>query len=76
MLSGELATYLGGRYVEFVIYPFSYTEFLELYHSVCLEKSEQQAFQKYMLAGGMPYLANLYYEEASQQYLQDLFNSV
>lgn len=77
MLSGELATYLGGRYVEFVIYPFSYTEFLELYHSVCPEKSEQQAFQKYMLAGGMPYLANLYYEEeASQQYLQDLFNSV
>lgn len=31
LLSGELATYLGGRYVEFVIYPFSYTEFLELY---------------------------------------------
>ena len=23
LLSGELATYLGGRYVEFVIYPFS-----------------------------------------------------
>ena len=24
LLSGELATYLGGRYVEFVIYPFSF----------------------------------------------------
>ena len=34
LLSGELATYLGGRYVEFVIYPFSFSEFLELYHSV------------------------------------------
>ena len=28
MLSGELATLLAGRYVEFAIYPFSYTEFL------------------------------------------------
>lgn len=77
LLSGELATYLGGRYVEFVIYPFSYTEFLELYHTVCPEISEQQAFQKYMLTGGMPYLSNLRYEEEpSQQYLADLFNSV
>lgn len=77
LLSGELATYLGGRYVEFVIYPFSYTEFLELYHVVCPEMSEQQAFQKYMLFGGMPYLSNLRYEEEpSGQYLEDLFNSV
>ncbi len=30
LLSGELATYLAGRYVEFIIYPFSFTEFLEL----------------------------------------------
>ena len=28
LLSGELATCLGGRYVEFVIYPFSFAEFL------------------------------------------------
>ena len=77
LLSGELATYLGGRYVEFVIYPFSYTEFLELYHTVCPEISEHQAFQKYMLSGGMPYLSNLRYEEEpSRQYLADLFNSV
>lgn len=34
LFSGELATYLAGRYVEFVIYPFSFSEFIELYHSV------------------------------------------
>lgn len=34
LLSGELATYLGGRYVEFVIYPFSFGEFMELYRSI------------------------------------------
>ena len=26
LLSGELATYLGGRYVEFVVFPFSFEE--------------------------------------------------
>ncbi|MDO5114550.1 MAG: ATP-binding protein [Synergistaceae bacterium] len=77
LLSGELATYLGGRYVEFVIYPFSFTEFSELYHRVSPEATAQQRFQKYLLAGGMPYLGNLRYEEeASKQYLTDLFNSV
>ena len=77
LLSGELATYLGGRYVEFVIYPFSFGEFLELYHTIDPGSTIQQCFQKYLLAGGMPYLANLYYEEGpSRQYLTDLFNSV
>ncbi len=77
LLSGELATYLGGRYVEFIIYPFSFKEFLELYHTVEPDSSINQAFQKYLLCGGMPYLANLRYEEEpSIQYLTDLFNSV
>lgn len=77
LLSGELATYLGGRYVEFVIYPFSFAEFLQLYQAIAPQDTPQQCFQKYLLSGGMPYLANLkYVEEPSRQYLQDLFNSV
>lgn len=77
LLSGELATYLGGRYVEFVIYPFSFGEFMELYRSVNPDASNQQCFQEYLLVGGMPYLANLCYVDApSKQYLHDLFNSV
>jgi predicted AAA+ superfamily ATPase len=77
LLSGELATYLGGRYVEFVIYPFSFSEFLELYHTVDPNATIPQSFQKYLLSGGMPYLANLgYAEEPSRQYLTDVFNSV
>ncbi len=77
LLSGELATYLGGRYVEFIIYPFSFTEFLELYHTIDINASIQQCFQKYLLSGGMPYLSNIRYEqEATKQYLIDLFNSV
>ena len=77
LLSGELATYLGGRYVEFVIYPFSFAEVMELYRPVVSDESVQKVFQKYLLFGGMPYLANLgYADEPSRQYLHDLFNSV
>ena len=77
LLSGELATYLGGRYVEFVIYPFSFAEFLDLYRPIAPQATMQQCFQKYLLSGGMPYLANLQYaEEPSRQYLTDVFNSV
>jgi len=77
LLSGELATYLAGRYVEFVIYPFSFGEFLELYTSILPQIQMQEAFTKYLTLGGMPYLGNLRYDETpSQIYLQDLFNSV
>ena len=77
LLSGELATYLAGRYVEFVIYPFSFAEFIELYHTVCPDADIRQCFNKYLTAGGMPYLSNLRYDDAaSRQYLRDLSNSV
>ena len=77
LLSGELATYLGGRYVEFVIYPFSFSEFMELYKTIAPEEPIQKCFQKYMITGGMPYLANIMYSLVpARQYLKDLFNSV
>ena len=77
LLSGELATYLAGRYVEFVIYPFSFQEFIELYHTIYPEEANRQCFHKYLMFGGMPYLANLRYDNnANQQFLRDLFNSV
>ena len=39
MLSGELATYLSGRYIEFKIYSLSYLEFLEFHGLTDNEKS-------------------------------------
>ncbi|MEI3503993.1 MAG: ATP-binding protein [Anaerovoracaceae bacterium] len=63
--------------MEFVIYPFSFSEFTELYHQTAPETSVPQCFQKSLLCGGMPYLSNIRYEEQpSRQYLTDLFNSV
>ena len=77
LLSGELATYLAGRYVEFVVYPFSFREFTELYRTIEPGADTRACFSRYLLSGGMPYLSNLRYEEnASRQYLRDLFNSV
>lgn len=77
LLSGELATYLAGRYVEFVVYPFSFEEFSELYHTVFPGADSREMFTRYLSEGGMPYLSNLRYaEQPSRQYLQDLYNSV
>ncbi len=77
LLSGELATYLAGRYVEFKIYPFSFEEFRNLYKSTDTDATDRQCFQKYLIYGGMPYLGNLKYEaEPSRQYLTDIFNSI
>lgn len=77
LLSGELATVLGGRYVEFTIYPFSYAEFLDLYRTNEPAATDAEVFQKYLITGGMPYLANLRYApEPSKQYLNDIYNSV
>lgn len=77
LLSGELATYLAGRSVEFVIYPFSFGEFSELYHTIFPDADSRTMFTRYLTDGGMPYLSNLRYaEQPSRQYLQDLYNSV
>ncbi|EHQ87850.1 ATP-binding protein [Desulfosporosinus youngiae] len=77
LLSGELATYLAGRYVEFIIYPFSFGELIELYQTIFPKTSRNDIFSKYLTIGGMPYLSNLRYaDQPSQQYLQDLYNSV
>ncbi len=73
MLSGELATYLGGRYVEFKIYPFSFAEVLE----AVPEQSEAEVFQTYLTRGGMPFLYQFPFDdESSKQYLRDIYDSI
>ena len=77
LLSGELSTYLAGRYVEFVIYPFSFKEFLDTLKSIQQSISIREAFQKYIKFGGMPFLYNLVFEEEpSLQYLNDIYLSI
>lgn len=77
LLSGELATYLAGRYVEFVIYPFSFAEFLEMNHQKNSQIDKSACFTAFLKTGGMPFLANFLGDDsAKNQYLMDIYNSV
>jgi len=72
LLSGELATYLGGRYVEFPIFPLSFKEVLPI-----LKSSKEEAFQTYLRRGGMPFLYQVTMnEESVAKYLEDIFASI
>lgn len=73
LLSGELATYLSGRYVEIEVYSLSYPEFL-IFHK--LENSEDSLL-KYVKYGGLPYLIHLdLSDEVVYDYLRSISNTI
>ncbi|MCC7553835.1 MAG: ATP-binding protein [Methanobacteriaceae archaeon] len=70
LLSGELATYLTGRFVEIKIYPFSFLEILKNKNY-----NKKELFKEYLKYGGMPH--TLRFKETEKiQYLTDLYNSI
>jgi len=71
LLSGELATYLTGRYFEVKMYPFSYKEFLD-FKGV---NSSDAMFKEYVEYGGLPQIFNLRKEDKLKN-LNDIFNSI
>lgn len=76
MLSGELATYLAGRYVEIRIYPFSFEEVLALMAERGTSMSQAEAFRLYLVRGGFPFLYNYPFSDAdANQYINDIFDS-
>ena len=73
MLSGELATYLAGRYMEFSVHSLSYQEFL-YFHRL---KPNNESLLKYMRIGGMPYLIHFNgNEQLSFEYLRNLYSTI
>ena len=73
LLSGELATYLSGRYIEFKIYPFSFNEVLD----ITTDKNPSEVFLTYLVRGGMPFLYQFPLDEKSAaQYLNDIYDSI
>ncbi|MCB2147449.1 MAG: ATP-binding protein [Deltaproteobacteria bacterium] len=60
LLSGELATYLSGRYIEIKVYGLTYGEFLT-FHG--LERSREN-LEAYLKFGGLPYLRHLALDDA------------
>lgn len=73
MLSGELATTLSGRYIEFKIHSLSYLEFLD-FHSLT---RGNESLIKYLTFGGMPYLANIGLEDNLPfEYLKNVYSTI
>ncbi len=73
MLSGELATFLSGRYIEFKIYSLSYGEFLS-FHNL---NDSAESYELYARYGGLPYLRNLELrEEVVSEYLKSIYSTI
>lgn len=73
LLSGELATQLGGRFIQIRIHALSYPEFLQ-FHKL---QESADAFLLYIRWGGMPHLINLRKDDAVvYEYLRNMHNSI
>lgn len=73
LLSGELATYLSGRYIELKIYSLSFSEFLD-FHKL---DNNQESLIKFFKYGGLPYLINLKLEEHIVfDYLKNIYAAI
>ena len=72
MLSGELATLLSGRYIEFEFFPFSFSE----YTGILKKENTRQHFIEYMESGGLPELFNLPNDEIRRNYVSALKDTV
>ena len=76
LLSGEFSTYLTGRFVEIKLLPLSFAEFLE-FHELGNNLSLEDKFQKYLIFGGMPILAQYKMDEINSfQALEGIISSI
>jgi predicted AAA+ superfamily ATPase len=73
LLSGELSTYLSGRYMELTIHTLSYGEYLDFHQ---LQESEK-SFLQYLRYGGLPFLINLQLkDEIVFDYLKNIYAAI
>lgn len=73
LLSGELATFLSGRYIEIKVFGLSYAEFL-MFNKI---SDSVESFQEYLKFGGLPYLINLSNEiSVAYEYLTSIYNTI
>ena len=72
MLSGELATYLTGRYIQIHVMTLSFKEYLSYYGN----SNELKKYNEYSMYGGFPYLINLDDSNQKLEYLDSIYNTV
>jgi predicted AAA+ superfamily ATPase len=78
LLSGELATYLAGRYVELPVYPLSFAEYAGYRTDLGDADADDRMFADYMRYGGMPglFAAGLPDEAKAGEVLDGVYQSV
>ncbi len=72
LLSGELATLLSGRYIEFEIFPFDLVEYAK-YKNLAINK---KTFLQYIQGSGLPEMLNFEKEELKRHYVESLLNTI
>lgn len=73
MLSGELATFLSGRYLVFNIHSLSYQEFLQ-FHQL---ENKFESLILYLRYGGMPFLSNIgLQDDLPYEYLRNVYSTI
>ena len=72
LLSGELATFLSGRYVEFKMFPLSFKE----YADYCRQEGDEKLYLKYVNNSSMPYALKLDNQDEVDKYLDSIYNTI
>ena len=73
LLSGDIAGYLSGRYIEIQVFSLSYIEFLEFQEL----ESNSKNLDLYLKYGGLPYLKHLKLEdEIVFEYLKNIYSTI
>lgn len=73
IISSELSTYLGGRYIENFIAPLDFKEFLQFSGF----KASHESLETYIRYGGLPFIHNMpLNDEVVFTYAKNIFNSI
>ena len=77
LLSGELATYLAGRYIQIFVYPFGFQEYIQAKKELGENKNNDDHFANFLIEGGMPFVVSQELPDFTKEsYLKDIYNSV
>lgn len=72
LFSGQLATYLSGRYIEISILPLSFKEFYSVTNN-----DKEAAFKRYMDIGGFPFInQSSLNDNQLNMYMEGIYNTV
>ena len=76
LLSGELATYIAGRFIEIKVFPYSFKEYAAAQKDQNREKESKVLFQEYLQYGGMPFVCYLNDKEKFKEYMSGVFSTI